>query len=830
MKDQKFDVTGMSCAACAARVEKSVSRLEGVDSCQVNLLKNNMTVSFDSDKVTDEAIIMAVEGAGYGASLASGRVRKTSDEATAIRRRFILSLIFDIPLMAISMGSMALPHEIFHKWCVLIIALELILVIPIIVINFKYFKGGFKALFTGGANMDTLVATGATASVLYSLYALIRTALGSAQGDMATVDLYSHNVYFEGAGTILTLITLGKFLEARAKSKTSDAINKLMDLSPKTALRLEADGTEHMIPAEDVSVGDILIVKSGQAVPVDGVVTDGRCSVDESAITGESIPVAKEKGDNVTGATTLTAGYIKMEATQVGEGTVIARIIRLVDEATSSKAPVAKIADKVAGIFVPAVMIIAFVTLLLWLFAGAGFDFALTNAVSVLVVSCPCALGLATPTAIMCGTGRGAQMGILFKSAEALETLHSVDTVIFDKTGTLTYGKPKVTAVHEVAAGEDEVLRVAYALESLSEHPLASAVIERAESKGLEKPEASDFEQTPGVGIKGTIEGNLCHVANVRIGREIEGLDPVISEWDSRILGAGATALYVIKGNELLGVIAVEDEIRPSAPDAVRTLAGEGIKSILLTGDNKFAAEAVASKAGISEVISEVLPQDKEMVVSELKSQGRKIVMTGDGINDAPALASADVGIAIGSGTDIAMETSDVVLMKGDLADIPSAIALSRAVMRNIKQNLFWAFFYNVICIPVAAGCFYNAFGLRLNPMLAALAMSLSSVFVVTNALRLKRFKIKDKKEEVIVQDKKEDNPMRKEIKIEGMMCKNCVRHVNEALVAIEGASEVEVDLESGTARLKVTPQVTDDMLTAAITEEGYEVKGIKEI
>ena len=424
MEEEKFDVTGMSCAACAARVEKSVSKVDGVSSCSVNLLKNNMTVSFDSDKVSNETIILAVEGAGYGASVAKGEVKTASGEASGIRRRFILSLIFDIPLMAISMGSMALAHDVFHKWCIALITLELILVIPIIVINFKYFKGGFKAFFTGGANMDTLVATGATASVLYSIYALIRVIIGSSQGDMTAVDTYSHNVYFEGAGTILTLITLGKFLEARAKAKTGDAINKLMDLSPKTALRIEADGSENLISADDVRVGDILIVKSGQAVPVDGVVTEGRCSADESAIPGEIIPVAKEIGDKVTGATTLTAGYIRMEATRVGEGTVIARIIRLVDEATSSKAPVAKIADKVAGIFVPAVMIIAFVTLLLWLILGAGFEFALTNAVAVLVVSCPCALGLATPTAIMCGTGRGAQMGILFKSAEALETLH----------------------------------------------------------------------------------------------------------------------------------------------------------------------------------------------------------------------------------------------------------------------------------------------------------------------------------------------------------------------------------------------------------------------
>ncbi|MBP5654371.1 MAG: heavy metal translocating P-type ATPase [Clostridiales bacterium] len=838
MSKKRFDITGMSCAACAARVEKSVSGVEGVDSCSVNLLKNNMVVEYDPGLTSDKEIIVAVVGAGYGASVSTGvkENNAAAEETAKIKKRLILSLIFDILLMGVAMGSMALSEEIYCRYSVPIIGAELALVIPIIVINFKYFASGSRALLSGAPNMDTLVATGACASVLYSVYAFVRVIMGTASGDMGMIMEYSHNVYFEGAGTILTLITLGKFLESRAKSKTSDAINKLMDLRPKTAARVESDGSLKIISADDVVKGDILQVRSGETVPVDGIVIEGRCAVDESALTGESIPSAKQEGDTVTGATTVTSGYIKMEATEVGEGTVFARIIKLVDEATSSKAPVAKIADKVAGIFVPVVMGIALVTLIVWLILGAGFEFALTCAVSVLVVSCPCALGLATPTAIMCGTGRGAELGILFKSAEALEILHSVDTVVWDKTGTITYGKPKVTAVHTVNAEETEVIKTAYSLEVLSEHPLAQAVTDKADSMGIRLCEVKDFAQTPGVGIEGKIDGARCYAANSRIASEVPGLTDEISSWDDKVSGTGATAVFVIRDNKLLGVIGIEDEVRPSAAPAVSRLAASGVTGILLTGDNRNAAKAVAAKAGIDEVIAEVFPQDKEKIISELKAKGHKVVMTGDGINDAPALATADIGIAIGSGTDIAMETSDVVLMRGDLKDIPTAIKLSRAVMRNIKQNLFWAFFYNVICIPVAAGCFYYVAGLKLNPMLAALAMSFSSVFVVTNALRLKRFADKDRigdvkgPEDQIKEDMtiKENDTMRKELSIEGMMCQNCVKHATKALESIEGVSEVEVDLESGTAKVTVTDAVTDDMMISAITEEGYKVTGIR--
>ncbi len=821
----------MSCAACAARVESSVSKVDGVSLCNVNLLKNSMTVEYDPETASDEIIIGAVINAGYGASLSSG-VKIASDETDKIRKRLILSLIFDIPLMAVSMGQMFLPESIRDDWAVVIIALEIALVIPIIIVNFKFFRGGFKALFKGSPNMDTLVALGATASVLFSLYAYVRFAMGHLTGDMSAMH-YMHDIYFEGAGTILTLITLGKFLESRAKRKTSEAISKLMDLKPKTAVKVMPDGSLVTISADDVKEGDILEVKSGGTVPVDGIIVEGRCAVDESAVTGESVPAGKEAGDTLIGATTLTGGYVKMQATGVGEGTVIARIIKLVDDATGSKAPVAKTADKVAGIFVPAVIGIALITLAAWLISGAPFETALTFAVSVLVVSCPCALGLATPTAIMCGTGRGAQLGILFKSAEALEIMHSVDTVVLDKTGTLTYGKPEVIAV-QTAEGitEEEVLKTALSLEVLSEHPLAHAVVSKAEEKGIAPSEVSDFSQTAGVGIEGVIDGVVCHAANSRIADDMPQIREDIGGYEADIKTQGAAAIYVIRGDKLMGVLSVRDEVRETSATAVAQLCNLGCEVKLLTGDNRSAAKAAAEAAGISEVIAEVLPQDKEKVISDLKAEGHKVVMTGDGINDAPALASADIGIAIGSGTDIAMETSDVVLMRGDLRDLPTAVRLSRAVMRNIKQNLFWAFFYNVICIPIAAGCLYPATGLKLNPMLAALAMSASSVFVVTNALRLKRFKdnMRTEEESFSATDIKEDETMRKELSIEGMMCKNCVRHVKEALEKIPGASDVDVDLDSKSAKVSVTADVTDEKLAAAVTEEGYEVKSIKDI
>ena len=834
MREEKYDITGMSCAACAARVENSVSKVDGVSSCTVNLLKNSMTVEFDPDTVSDDVIIGAVINAGYGAAK-SGNISIPENGTDSIRKRLIFSVAFDIPLMIIAMGQMFLPEEIRDKAAIYLILAEILLVLPIIIVNFKFFSGGFKALFKGGPNMDTLVALGATASVLFSLYAYVRFVTGRFSGDMSSMH-YMHEIYFEGAGTILTLITLGKFLESRAKKKTSEAINKLMDLKPKTAVKVLPDGSVTEISADDVKEGDILEVKSGQTVPVDGVVVSGRCAVDESAVTGESVPAAKETGDTVIGATTLTGGYVRMQATKVGEGTVIARIIKLVDDATSSKAPVAKTADKVAGIFVPAVILIALVTLVAWLISGASFEVALTFAVSVLVVSCPCALGLATPTAIMSGTGRGAQKGVLFKSAEALEVMHSADTIVLDKTGTLTYGKPEVIGV-ACAEGvtEEDLIRTAYSLEVLSEHPLARAVAAKAESMGIAALSVSDFVQTAGTGIEGVIDGVRCYAANSRITGTFPSLKDEISSYEKEILAGGAAAIYVIRDSKLCGVLSIRDELRETSASAVSDLKKLGLKIVLLTGDNKQAAAVAAKAAGIDEVIAEVLPQDKEKVIRDLKSSGRTVVMTGDGINDAPALASADIGIAIGSGTDIAMETSDVVLMRGDLKALPAAVRLSRAVMRNIKQNLFWAFFYNVICIPVAAGCLYNALGLKLNPMLAALAMSLSSLFVVTNALRLRKFESGTEISADLVsgeeiKDSKEDGIMRKELSIEGMMCQNCVRHVRQALEAVEGTSGVVVDLDSATAQVSVGADVTDDMLIAAVTSEGYVVKGIRDI
>ncbi|MBO4604423.1 MAG: heavy metal translocating P-type ATPase [Clostridiales bacterium] len=831
MREEKYDITGMSCAACAARVENSVSKVDGVSSCTVNLLKNSMTVEFDPDTASDDVIIGAVINAGYGASR-SGAVRIFDQETGSIKKRLILSVAFDIPLMIIAMGQMFLPEEIRDKTAIILILAEILLTVPIIIVNFKFFSGGFKALFKGGPNMDTLVALGAAASVLFSLYAYVRFVMGHLSGDMSSMH-YMHEIYFEGAGTILTLINLGKFLESRAKKKTGEAINKLMDLKPKTAMKVLPDGSLTEIPADDVKEGDILEVKSGQTVPVDGVVVSGRCAVDESAVTGESVPAGKETGDTLIGATTLTGGYVRMQATKVGEGTVISRIIKLVDDATGSKAPVAKTADKVAGIFVPAVILIALITLAFWLIFGASFETALTFAVSVLVVSCPCALGLATPTAIMCGTGRGAQKGVLFKSAEALEVMHSADTVVLDKTGTLTYGKPEVIGL-ACAEGieEKDLIGVAYSLEVLSEHPLARAVAAKAESTGIRASSVTGFSQTAGVGIEGVISGVKCYAANSRILDTFPSLKDEISSYEEDIRAKGASAIYVIRDGKLIGVLSIRDEVRETSASAVAELKKLGCRIVMLTGDNKQAASAAAEAAGIDEVIAEVLPQDKEKVVSDLKASGRTVVMTGDGINDAPALASADIGIAIGSGTDIAMETSDVVLMRGDLKALPAAVRLSRAVMRNIKQNLFWAFFYNVICIPVAAGCLYNALGLKLNPMLASLAMSLSSLFVVTNALRLRKFESGDSDitSDESITDPREDGIMRKELSIEGMMCQNCVRHVRQALEAVEGTSGVVVDLDSAAAQVSVGADVTDDMLIAAVTSEGYVVKGIRDI
>ena len=888
----RFNVTGMSCAACSSRVEKEVARLAGVSEVNVNLLKNSMVVSYDENVLTADDIVAAVVKAGYGAELQQVRsadrtgkngIRRNSsvDEAKkeyeTMKKRVIWSFVFTVPLFYLSMGHMMgwpLPGIFLGAENAGIYAFtQFLLLLPVIFINFKYFRNGFKTLIHRSPNMDSLIALGSGASTVYGIYALYKIVFGLGHGDMALVQQFTHDLYFEGAGTILTLITLGKFFESRAKGKTSDAINKLLNLAPKTATVFR-NGVEEIIPAEAVEKGDILIVKAGESIPVDGVLTEGTGSVDESAITGESIPVDKTEGDKLIGATVNKSGYFKMRATKVGDETALAQIIRLVDEATGSKAPIAKLADRVAGVFVPIVICIAIISSAVWLISGAGFEFALTIGVSVLVVSCPCALGLATPTAIMVGTGRGATNGILIKSAEALETAHSVKTVVMDKTGTITMGKPVVTDI-AFAEGMDDssLLQTAASLEKLSEHPLGNAIVEAAEESGTKLLSVTDFKQLPGMGIAGKVEGKECLAGNRKLmeAYSIRGFD--ISSLEDKIASAGKTPLYFATDGRFAGMIAVADVVKPTSKAAVKELQSMGIEVVMLTGDHKKTAEAIRSQVGVDKVIAEVLPEDKEREIRRLQESGRKVAMVGDGINDAPALARADVGIAIGAGTDVAMESADIVLMRNDLLDVAGAIELSKATIRNIKENLFWAFFYNIIGIPIAAGLWYNAFDLKMNPMVAALAMSFSSVFVVSNALRLRFFKPKygtgvsgntnkesgsvneiriikiqgspaeekenrplQKKEselnEKIHKEEKDNNTnggikMKKAISVEGMMCQNCVKHVTKALTAVAGVSEVNVSLEDKKAYVTADESVTDDMLKDAVTEEGYEVTGI---
>ena len=868
---ENYHVTGMTCAACSARVEKAVSHLEGVQSCTVNLLKNSMSVEYDDAALSSGQIVAAVEKAGYGASLqqqAAGKkaaqavspVDAAKQEYEAMRRRVVWSFVFTLPLFYISMGHMMgwpLPGFFLGTQNAMIYALTLfLLALPVAVINNKYYRVGFKTLVHGSPNMDSLIALGSGASLAYGVYALYKIAWGFGHGDLGMVEQFTHDLYFEGAGTILTLITLGKFFEARAKGRTSDAINKLLNLAPKTATVLR-DGAETVIPAEEVAPGDILIVKAGESIPVDGVLLEGTASVDESAITGESIPVDKAAGDKVIGATINQSGYFTMRADKVGDETALSQIIRLVDEATSSKAPIAKLADKVAGVFVPVVIAIALIAMGVWLFLGAGFEFAMTIAVSVLVVSCPCALGLATPTAIMVGTGRGAASGILIKSAEALETAHSVDVVVLDKTGTITQGKPMVTDVVSREGAAGELLQVAASLEKLSEHPLARAIVVEAQRQGTQYLPVENFRQIPGQGLEGAIAGQQCLAGNQKLLDAFGIHDPALEQLQDQMAGEGKTPLFFARDGRLLGMIAVADVVKPSSRAAIQELQGMGIRVVMLTGDHKKTAEAIRRQVGVDEAIAEVLPQDKEQEIRRLQESGKKVAMVGDGINDAPALARADVGIAIGAGTDVAMESADIVLMKNDLLDVAGAIELSKATIRNIKENLFWAFFYNVIGIPIAAGCWYLAVGLKMNPMVAALAMSFSSVFVVTNALRLRFFQPKHGsaapgREETPAHEpvyttaalpepgapaqqaaaeenqSKGGTSMKKELSIEGMMCQNCVKHVTKALEGIPGAAEIQVSLEEKKAALTVPETVTDEQLKAAVEEEGYEVKGIR--
>jgi len=694
---------------------------------------------------------------------------------------------------------------------------------------------GFRTLFHGAPNMDSLIAIGSGAATVYGIYAIYKIGIGMGHGDMELVHAFMMDLYFESAGMILTLITLGKTLEARAKGKTSDAIAKLMDLAPKTAT-VERDGKELQIPVEDVQLGEVIIVKAGESIPVDGVVLEGFSSVDESALTGESIPVEKHAGDKVIGATINKSGYIKMQATKVGDDTALAQIIRLVDEATSSKAPIAKLADKVSGVFVPIVIGIALVSTVVWLIAGYGLEFALSIGISVLVISCPCALGLATPTAIMVGTGKGASNGILIKSAEALEHAHSINTVVLDKTGTITQGAPVVTDILcSESVREDELLQIAASLEKLSEHPLAEAIVSEAENRNLTYLSVSDFNQIPGQGISGIVDGQLFLAGNRRL-MEAHGISggELIQQGEDLAVN-GSTPLFFAQEGKLIGVVAVADVVKPTSKQAVQELSNMGMEVVMLTGDNAKTAEAIRRQVGVDRVIAEVFPQDKEQEIRRLQGEGKKVAMVGDGINDAPALARADVGIAIGAGTDVAIESADIVLMKSDLLDVATAIQLSKATIRNIKQNLFWAFIYNIVGIPIAAGVFFIPFALKLNPMIGAFAMSFSSVFVVTNALRLRWFKPKhttDIKndapaESVAMERAKGEQTMEKILQIEGMMCQHCVMHVQKALAAIPGVEEVSVNLEEKAAKVKLTQNVTDEVFKAAVETAGYQLTEI---
>ena len=839
---QKFNVTGMTCSACSAHVEKAVCHLAGVDQVNVNLLGNSMLVEYQEGTTDAARIIQAVEEAGYGASLpqaaAAAPARQESlmgEEAAGMRRRFCASLVFLVPLFYLSMGHMMgwpLPAFFHNPGNVFVVAfLQFLLTLPILYINDKYYKVGFKSLWHRAPNMDSLIALGSAAAMVYGVAALFQIAWGLGHGDQARVDRWSMDLYFESAGMILTLITLGKWLETRSKGKTSQAITRLMDLAPKTATVLR-DGAEVEVPVEEVRVDELVVVRPGGRIPVDGVVTDGRSSVDESALTGESLPVEKGPGDKVAAASINKSGSFTFRALRVGEDTTLAQMIRLVEEAASSRAPIAKLADKVAGIFVPTVIAIAVITAIVWLLAtGGDVTRALTAGVAVLVISCPCALGLATPVAIMVGTGKGAENGILIKSAEALETLHTIGAVVLDKTGTLTQGKPVVTdcrMAEEVT--EEELLCVAASLEQPSEHPLAEAILTEAQARNIPLVQVADFLATPGRGISATLHGAPVLAGNRAMLEEAGiGLGPFAAQAEA-LAQEGKTPLFFAESGKLLGIVAVADTPKPTSAEAVAGFQAMGIDVIMLTGDNRRTAEAVGKALKVDRVIAEVLPQDKEKTVAELQAQGKRVAMVGDGINDAPALARADVGIAIGAGTDVAIESADIVLMKSDLLDAVTAVKLSKKVIRNIKENLFWAFIYNIIGIPLAAGVWYPLFHLQLSPMFAAAAMSMSSVCVVTNALRLKFFQPEHRVPSPAPgnppQTEKGSELMTKTMVIEGMMCAHCQAHVEKALNALDGVSAT-VNLEAKTATVSLDAPVSDDVLKNAVVQAGYEVVSI---
>ena len=948
----------MSCSACSSHVEKAVNKLENVEKASVNLLTETMDVTYDETKITSAEIIDAVVKAGYGASVmtegsaagaggqstfgnagSTGRSaadgkqelqQKLDADARAMKWRLGISIGFLIPLMYVSMHHMlkewfGIPVPAFivntmhgNANAMNFALTQFLLLLPILYVNRKFFSVGFKTLAHRSPNMDSLIALGSGAALVYGIFAMYRISYGLGYGDMAVVEHYSHDLYFESSGTILTLITVGKYLESRSKGKTSESITKLMNLAPKVAILVTGDGQEKEVPTESLQKGDIFLVKPGSLVPVDGIVLEGNSSVDEAAITGESVPVEKQAGDHVVSATVNKAGFLKCRADRVGDDTTLAQIIRLVEEASASKAPIAQLADKVAGVFVPTVMTISLITLVVWLLNGATAEFAISTAIAVLVISCPCALGLATPVAIMVGTGVGAGNGILIKTGEALQQAKEIDTVVLDKTGTITSGKLKVEEVggYQSDFPADAMMQIAAALEKKSEHPLAEAVVEYAESFRLTIPEIVDFKATFGRGVEGALAadflaveaakndgptavfyagklgngsntsgngtlkapptgntvpdtgsvfpaGTKFYVGNLAFLQEKNIILPQgAAEGLNRMADEGMTPLLVAQEGRFLGIIGVSDTVKSTSYEAINAWEKMGVRVIMLTGDNRRTAEAVRQKLGISEVVAEVLPQDKEKKVSELKRQGHKVAMIGDGINDAPALAAADVGMAIGAGTDVAMESADIILMKNDLRDAVTAMKLSRAVIRNIKENLFWAFFYNCIGIPLAAGVLYPAFQIRLNPMFGAAAMSLSSIFVVGNALRLRGFKsgftplkkgtpkashkeieithataegeqcilktpVEQNNRQDVKQEKERTNTMTKVISIEGMMCNHCTGTVQKALEAVEGVKVVTMSLEQKNATVELASDVADEVLTKAVVDAGYEVKGI---
>lgn len=904
---ERFDVTGMTCSACSSHVEKSVSKLTGVENVSVNLLTNSMQVEFDENQLDTAGIIKAVEDAGYGAAVKDEHAKSGTKKAGQpgsqennglsvveqnvknMKKRLIISLIFWIPLMYVSMGHMiyqwlGIPMPPFtmnflhgNENAIAYAFTQFLLLLPILIANQKYFKNGFKTLWHKSPNMDSLIAIGAGAAILYGIFAIYRIGYAMGHGDMTVVHQYAHDLYFESAGTILTLITIGKYLETKSKGKTSEAITKLLNLAPKT-VTVVRDGVEQVIDAADVEKGEIFLVKPGESVAVDGIVLEGKSSFDESAITGESIPVLKQEGDTIVSASMNKSGLIRAKATKVGEDTTIAQIIRLVEEASSSKAPIAKMADKIAGIFVPTVITIALITGIIWLLSGAAFEFAMSTAIAVLVISCPCALGLATPVAIMVGTGKGAENGILIKSGDALETAHQIDTVVLDKTGTITQGKPVVTDILYMTAPNNEtsgdtqlhmatvteskkldnpavaLLEIAGSLEKGSEHPLAEAIVTYCESENITLEKVTGFNALFGKGIEGAVSGTHYFAGNEKMMTE-KGI--ILSNEQKEQIHAlakqGKTPLLFADEKQFLGAVAVADVVKPTSKEAVQKFRDYGIHVIMLTGDNEVTAQAIKEQVGIDEVIAGVLPTQKEEKISALKQAGHKVAMIGDGINDAPALASADVGIAIGAGTDVAIESADIVLMKNDLLDAVGAVKLSKAVIRNIKENLFWAFFYNSIGIPLAAGVLYPFFQIKLNPMFGAAAMSLSSVCVVSNALRLRWVKLHDTKKALkntqeepdkkitanttddISQQNRLDNntksnnnhkgeaSMTTTISIEGMMCGHCQARVEKALKEVPGVTEVTVSLENKNA--VVTGDASVEALKQAVVDAGYEVK-----